>query len=70
MALGLGISPLGPASLTVHEVEDEAELVGCVEGVRHTHDERAVLAGETRSRSAGSAPGTPSLTVPLPCHSL
>ena len=26
----------------VHQVEDEAELVGRVEGVRHAHDERAV----------------------------
>lgn len=70
MALGPGISHLGLVSLTVHEVEDEAELVGCVEGVRHAHDERAVLPGEMRSRSAGGAPGTPSFTVPLPCHSL
>lgn len=28
---------------TVHEVQDEAQLVGGVEGVRHAHDERAVL---------------------------
>jgi hypothetical protein len=27
----------------VHQVEDEAELVGRVEGVRHAHDEGAVL---------------------------
>jgi hypothetical protein len=31
--------------LTVHEVEDEAELVGRVEGVRHADDEGTVLEG-------------------------
>lgn len=51
-ALGTGSSH-GP--LTVHEVKDEAELVRRVEGVRHTHDERAVLARETGSGSAGGA---------------
>lgn len=33
----------GGVNLTVHQVQDEAELIGGVEGVRHTHDERAVL---------------------------
>lgn len=28
---------------TVHEVQDETELVRGVEGIRHTHDEGAVL---------------------------
>lgn len=36
----------GGSHPTVHEVQDEAELVGGVEGVRHTHDERAVLRRE------------------------
>ncbi len=33
----------GGGHLTVHEVQDEAELIGGVEGIRHTHDEGAVL---------------------------
>lgn len=37
----------GGGHLTVHEVQDEAELIGGVEGVRHTHDERAVLQRRT-----------------------
>lgn len=52
--------PQHRSPLTVHEVEDEAELVGRVEGVGHADDEGAVLAGGTGSRcSASGAAGTP-----------
>lgn len=45
----------GGSHPTVHEVQDEAELVGGVEGVRHTHDERAVL---RRERAKEFKPGS------------
>lgn len=32
-------------ALTIHEVQDEAQFVRCLEGIRHTHDEGAILAG-------------------------
>lgn len=57
--VGRGLRALGVAQgwgLTVHEVEDEAELVGRVEGIGHAHDERAVLAGDA---------GSPSLSLSL-----
>lgn len=52
--VGRGLHALGVAQgwgLTVHEVKDEAELVGRVEGIGHAHDERAVLAGDAGSLS-------------------
>lgn len=60
--VGRGLCAPGVApgwGLTVHEVEDEAELVGRVEGIGHAHDERAVLVGD-----AGSLSLSP---VPVPC---
>lgn len=36
-------------ALTIHEVQDEAEFVRCLEGIRHAHDEGAILAGIQRT---------------------
>ncbi len=33
-------------ALTIHQVQDEAQFIRSVEGIRHTHYERAVLQGE------------------------
>lgn len=38
--------PKAGGHLTVHQVQDEAQLVGGVEGVRHAHNEGAVLQEE------------------------
>lgn len=43
LRLKVNLSQWGTGGLTIHEVQDEAELVGGVEGVCHTHDEGAVL---------------------------
>lgn len=49
----VNLSRWGPGGLTIHEVQDEAELVRSVEGICHTHDEGAVLQrGRHRVRAA------------------
>lgn len=53
----------GGAYPTVHEVQDEAELVGGVEGVRHADDEGAVLQTNTRSLQRRSEPAETILQV-------
>lgn len=47
-----------PPGLTVHEVEDEAQLVWRVEGVGHAHDEGAVLGGRGERAEAGQGQNT------------
>lgn len=39
---------------TVHEVQDKAQLVRRVEGIRHTHNERAVLEEDAERTSLKS----------------
>lgn len=39
---------------TVHEVQDKAQLVRRVEGIRHTHNERAVLKEDAERTSLKS----------------
>lgn len=43
LRLKVNLSRWGAGRLTIHEVQDEAELVRSVEGIGHTHDEGAVL---------------------------
>lgn len=43
LRLKVNLSRWGTHGLTIHEIQDEAELVRSMEGICHTHDERTVL---------------------------
>lgn len=45
-------------SLTIHQVQNEAEFVGGVEGVGHTHYKGTVLEGKEQSNISGNKQST------------
>jgi len=45
-SISVTLSPSARAFLTIHQVQDETELVRGVEGIGHTHYKRTVLGGK------------------------